>query len=48
MMRVVIAADHGGFDLKVYLTTALNAAGYELVDFGVLELVAGDDYPGIL
>ncbi len=44
-MRVAIAADHGGFDVKVYLTTGLNAAGYELVDFGAHELVAGDDYP---
>jgi ribose 5-phosphate isomerase B len=45
MMRVGIAADHGGFELKVYLTTALKAAGYEVVDFGAHELVTGDDYP---
>ena len=44
-MRVGIAADHGGFELKVYLTTALKAAGYEVVDFGAHELVTGDDYP---
>jgi ribose 5-phosphate isomerase B len=43
-MRLGIAADHGGFELKVYLTTALNAAGYEMVDFGAYELVTGDDY----
>jgi ribose 5-phosphate isomerase B len=45
MMRVGIAADHGGLELKMYLTTALTAAGYEVVDFGAHELVEGDDYP---
>ena len=45
MMRVGIAADHGGFELKVYLTTALKAVGYEVLDFGAHELVTGDDYP---
>jgi ribose 5-phosphate isomerase B len=44
-MRIGIAADHGGFELKVYLTAALKAAGYEVEDFGAHELVAGDDYP---
>jgi len=42
-MRIGIAADHGGFELKVYLTTALKAAGYEVADFGAHELVTGDD-----
>jgi ribose 5-phosphate isomerase B len=45
MMRIGIAADHGGFELKVQLTAALKAAGYEVVDFGAHELVTGDDYP---
>jgi ribose 5-phosphate isomerase B len=45
MMRVGIAADHGGFKLKVYLTTALKVAGHDVVDFGAHELVEGDDYP---
>jgi ribose 5-phosphate isomerase B len=45
MMRVGIAADHGGFELKVYLTAALKAAGYDLVDYGAFELVPDDDYP---
>lgn len=44
-MRVGIAADHGGFEMKVYLTTSLKAAGYEVVDFGAHELVTEDDYP---
>ena len=44
-MRVGIAADHGGFELKVQLTADLKAAGYEVADFGAHELVTGDDYP---
>ena len=44
-MRIGIAADHGGFELKVQLTAALKAASYEVADFGALELVTGDDYP---
>src|SRR5512147_1634627 len=44
-MRIGIAADHGGFELKVQLTSALKAAGYEVADFGAHELVPGDDYP---
>jgi ribose 5-phosphate isomerase B len=44
-MRVGMAADHGGFELKVHLTAALEAAGYEVTDFGAHELVSGDDYP---
>ena len=44
-MRIGIAADHGGFDLKMQLTAALKAAGYEVADFGAQELVPGDDYP---
>ena len=44
-MRIGIAADHGGFELKVQLTSALKAAGYEVTDFGDHELVPEDDYP---
>ena len=31
--------------MKVQLTAALKAAGYEVADFGAHELVTGDDYP---
>jgi len=44
-MQVGIAADHGGFELKGYLTTALKIEGHEVVDFGAKELNRGDDYP---
>ena len=45
MMLIGVAADHGGFELKVQLTTALKTAGYEVLDFGARELVKEDDYP---
>ena len=44
-MHIGIAADHGGFELKVQLIAALTFAGYLVKDFGAYELVADDDYP---
>jgi len=44
-MRVGIATDHGGFGLKEELLGQLQAAGYEVVDFGAHSLSEGDDYP---
>ena len=44
-MRVGLAADHGGFELKEQIREELRAAGYEVVDFGAQEYQAQDDYP---
>lgn len=44
-MRIAVAADHGGFELKAKLTSSLKAAGHDVVDFGAHELAEGDDYP---
>jgi ribose 5-phosphate isomerase B len=44
-MRVGMAADHGGFELKERLTALLKEAGHEVVDFGPGELAPEDDYP---
>jgi len=44
-MRVGIATDHGGFNLKEDLLGRLKAAEHEVVDFGAHSLVLGDDYP---
>ena len=44
-LRIGIAADHGGFELKVQLVAALTFAGYMVKDFGAFELKDGDDYP---
>jgi len=45
MMRVGIAADHGGFELKELLAKALRDLGYEVMDFGASGLNPEDDYP---
>ena len=45
MTVIGIAADHGGYDLKVQLVTLLKTVGYEVKDFGAYQLNAGDDYP---
>lgn len=45
LMRIGIAADHGGFELKELVKAALVSAGYEVKDFGAHKLVIGDDYP---
>ena len=44
-IHIGIAADHGGFELKVQLMAALTFAGYLVKDFGAYKLVADDDYP---
>ena len=44
-MRVGIATDHGGFNLKQELLGELRAAGHEVVDFGAHDLQPDDDYP---
>lgn len=44
-MRVGLAADHGGFNLKEYLTKALADTAHTLVDFGADAFDPDDDYP---
>jgi ribose 5-phosphate isomerase B len=44
-MRVGIATDHGGFDLKEKLIGQLRTAGHEVIDFGANKLCLDDDYP---
>jgi ribose 5-phosphate isomerase B len=44
-MRVGIAADHGGFELKTRLAAGIRADGHELVDFGASVLAPDDDFP---
>ena len=44
-MRIGIATDHGGFDLKEEMLKQLREAGHEVVDFGADRLNQGDDYP---
>jgi ribose 5-phosphate isomerase B len=44
-MKLGIATDHGGFELKQKLAERLRADGHEVVDFGAHQLVPDDDYP---
>jgi ribose 5-phosphate isomerase B len=44
-MRLGIATDHGGLNLKEDLVGRLRAAGHEVVDFGANVLDTADDYP---
>jgi ribose 5-phosphate isomerase B len=44
-LKVGIAADHGGFELKEYLVSQLRQAGYEITDYGNRELDPNDDFP---
>jgi ribose 5-phosphate isomerase B len=48
MMRVGIAADHGGFTLKERVAESLRDSGHEVVDFGAHQLSPGDDYPDFI
>jgi ribose 5-phosphate isomerase B len=45
MMRVGIAADHGGFTLKGEVVEFLRSKGYEIEDFGAYQMDSADDYP---
>nr|WP_297425429.1 ribose-5-phosphate isomerase [uncultured Actinotalea sp.] len=44
-MRIHIAADHAGFELKQALVEHLRAAGHDVVDHGAHEYDPLDDYP---
>ncbi|MFC4590957.1 ribose-5-phosphate isomerase [Sphaerisporangium corydalis] len=44
-MRVHIAADHAGYELKNHLVSWLKEHGHEVVDDGAFVFDAEDDYP---
>jgi ribose 5-phosphate isomerase B len=44
-MRIHIAADHAGFELKEHVAEHLRAAGHDVVDHGAPAFDALDDYP---
>jgi ribose 5-phosphate isomerase B len=47
-MKIGIAADHGGFELKEQLIAYLKPMGYEIEDFGAYKLDTSDDYPDFI
>jgi ribose 5-phosphate isomerase B len=48
ILRIGIAADHGGFELKEFLCGKLREAGFEVTDFGDRQLKSDDDYPDFI
>jgi ribose 5-phosphate isomerase B len=47
-MRVGIAADHGGFELKEKMKEDLKGLGHEVIDYGAHEYVSTDDFPDLV
>ncbi len=47
-MRIYIAADHAGFELKEKLKVYLQELGYEIQDFGAFKYEPDDDYPDFI
>ena len=43
-MKIVIGADHGGFELKQLLVAKLSDMGYEVIDIGT-DSASSVDYP---
>ncbi|WP_117208511.1 ribose-5-phosphate isomerase [Allorhizocola rhizosphaerae] len=44
-MRVYVAADHAGYELKTHLVGFLGEQGYDVVDVGASAYDPEDDYP---
>lgn len=44
-MKIYLATDHAGFELKEKINTYLEDKGFEVYDCGALTLEIGDDYP---
>ena len=44
-MKIGVASDHGGYELKVFLADWMRSAGHTLEDFGSYKLQGDDDYP---
>jgi ribose 5-phosphate isomerase B len=44
-VRVYLAADHAGYELKSHLREHLQARGYDVVDVGAHTFDPDDDYP---
>ena len=47
-MRVGLAADHEGYELKVQLLDSLRQLNFQVTDFGAVNLNPDDDYPDFI
>jgi RpiB/LacA/LacB family sugar-phosphate isomerase len=44
-VRIAVAADHAGFELKQFMTKVLSETGHEVLDLGTQDPNSPDDYP---
>lgn len=44
-MKIAIASDHGGFELKAYILMLLKENNFDVIDLGNLVYDKEDDYP---
>ena len=47
-MKVYLATDHAGFDLKEKVKVFLQEKGYEVIDCGALSFDKNDDFPDFI
>ncbi len=47
-MRIILASDHAGFDLKEVLKQYMASLGHEVEDMGAYAYDEYDDYPGLI
>ncbi len=47
-MKIYLATDHAGFELKEFIKTHLISPNYEDIDCGALEMDPLDDYPDLI
>ena len=47
-MKILLASDHAGFELKEFLSNHLMQLGYNVEDCGAHELDPDDDYPDFI
>ena len=47
-MKIYLATDHAGYELKVFLNNYLNNIGYETEDCGAFHIDPHDDYPDFI
>jgi len=47
-VKIFLASDHAGFELKNALVEYLRAQGREVKDYGPMHLDLGDDYPKLI
>jgi len=47
-MKIALASDHAGFQLKEVIKKFLIELGHDVKDFGAIEYNDGDDYPDFI